>query len=91
MRSIIVVTIAAALLGGAAIATASERRGPCTAAAPQQWLSLPDLAAKVEAQGYTVRKIELERGCGEAHVLDQNGVRAELRLDPADGRIVGRH
>jgi hypothetical protein len=91
MRSIIVVAIAATLLGSASVATASERRAPCTAAAPQQWLSLQDLTAKVEAQGYRVRKIELERGCGEADVVDRNGVRAELRLDPVDGRIVERH
>lgn len=90
MSKFTIVAIIAAFLGNASWATAGERHGPCTASPPQQWLSLTDLAGRVEARGYAVREIEINHGCGEAHVLDANGVRAELRLDPVDGRIVGR-
>ena len=42
------------------------------------------------AQGYTVRKIELKQGCGEANLVDSKGVRTEVRFDPANGTIVTR-
>ena len=48
------------------------------------------LQAKVEAQGYTVKKAKLKKACGEMYSLDKNGKRVELFVDPTNGKIVGQ-
>lgn len=90
MRKIIVLSAIIAVLGTAAVAQARDHQVSCTAAPAGQWLSAPDLAAKFVAQGYTVRKIELKQGCGEADLIDGKGVRTEVRFDPANGTIMTR-
>lgn len=82
--------VAAGLLGGTAVAHAGSLGRPCTTAPKSQWLSVKDLQAKVEAQGYKVRSAELEKACGEIYATDKKGGRVELFLDPTDGRIVGK-
>ena len=92
MRKIVILSaIAAAVLGGATLAEARDSRVSCTSAPASQWLSTSELSAKFAAQGYTVQKIELKRGCGEADLLDRNGVRMEVRFDPTTGAITARH
>jgi hypothetical protein len=90
MRKITVVTVVAALLAATAVAQAGSLGRPCTAAPQSQWLSINELRAKVEAQGYTVRKARLKKACGELYTLDKNGKRVELFVDPTNGKIVGQ-
>lgn len=90
MRKITMFTVAAALLATAATAQAGSLGRPCTAAPESQWLSLNELQAKVEAQGYTVKKAKLKKACGELYTLDKNGQRVELFVDPTNGQIVGQ-
>ncbi len=91
MRKIIILSaIAATVLGGATLAEARDSRVSCTSAPASQWLSASDLAAKFTAQGYTVQKIELKRNCGEADLIDRNGVRTEVRFDPTNGAVLAR-
>ncbi len=61
---------------------------PCTAAPEAQWLSLDTLRARVEAAGYRVQKAKIKSACGEFYVLDRNGARVELFVDPTSGQIV---
>jgi hypothetical protein len=92
MRKIIILSaIAATVLGGATLAEARDSRVSCTSAPASQWLSTAELSAKFAAQGYTVHKIELKRGCGEANLVDRNGVRTEVRFDPTTGAVTARH
>ena len=90
MRNITIATVATALLATAATAHAGSLGRPCTAAPQSQWLSIDNLRAKIEAQGYTVRKAALKKACGEFYTLDRNGQQVELFVDPTDGRIVGQ-
>lgn len=90
-KIVILSAIAAAVLGGATAADARDSRVSCTSAPASQWLSTSELSAKFAAQGYTVRKIELKRGCGEAGLVDGNGMRTEVRFDPTTGAITARH
>jgi hypothetical protein len=89
-KTIILSAIAAAVLGGATLAEARDSRVACTSTPASQWLSTSELSAKFAAQGYTVRKIELKRGCGEADLVDRNGVRTDVRFDPTNGAIMTR-
>lgn len=84
------VAAAIVMLGLAGSAQASSLGRPCTTAPETQWLSMQELQAKVEALGYKVRKAKLKKGCGELYVLDKNGNRVELFVDPTNGQIVGQ-
>jgi hypothetical protein len=91
MRKIVFLSAIAIVLGGSTLADARDNRVSCTATPASQWLSTQELAAKFAAQGYTVRKIELKWNCGEANLVDGNGVRTEVRFDPTNGAIMSRH
>jgi hypothetical protein len=91
MRRLSIFALAAILAGGmTAAAKAGDLGRPCTAAPQSQWLPLEQLQAKVEAQGYKIRKAKLKNACGEIYALDKNGGRVELFVDPTSGEIVGR-
>ncbi|TPQ35329.1 PepSY domain-containing protein [Bradyrhizobium guangdongense] len=90
MRTIATVTIATALLATAATAHAGSLGRPCTATQQSQWLSIDDLQAKIEAQGYTVRNAKLKNACGEFYTRDKNDQQVELFVDPTNGKIVGQ-
>ena len=90
MRKILMITAAAAVLGTAGMAQAGSLGRPCTTAPETQWLSLEQLQAKVEAQGYKVGKAKLKRACGELYTTDKQGNRVELFVDPTNAEIVGR-
>ncbi len=82
--------VAVVMLGLTTSAQAGSLGRPCTAAPESQWLSLDALQAKVEAQGYTVKKAKLKKACGEMYSLDKDGKRVELFVDPTSGKIVGQ-
>lgn len=91
MRKLVVLSSAAAILvAGAVAAQAGSLGRPCTSAAQDQWLSIEALQSKVEAKGYKVQKAKIKNACGELYVLDKNGGRVELFVDPTSGNIVGQ-
>jgi hypothetical protein len=82
--------IAATLIGAATFAQANSLGHPCTSAPESQWLPLPVLQGKLEAQGYKVQKAKLSKACGEFYTLDSTGARIEVFVDPTSGAIVGK-
>lgn len=55
-------------------------------------MSIADLSAKLEAEGYTIREIEVERGAYEVEMIDRNGLRVEGYLHPLTGEVMrNRH
>jgi hypothetical protein len=90
MRKYALFALATALVAAAASAEAGSLGRPCTSAPQNQWLTMQDLQAKVEAQGYKVQKAKLKNACGELYTLDKDGKRVELFVDPTSGEIVGR-
>ncbi|MGK7062747.1 PepSY domain-containing protein [Bradyrhizobium sp. 1050_B9_N1_2] len=84
------VAVAVVMLGAGATANAGSLGKPCTSAPEAQWLPMPQLQAKVEAQGYKVQKAKLKNACGELYTLDKNGSRVELFVDPTNGQIIGQ-
>ncbi len=74
----------------ASSAQASSLGRPCTSAPENQWLSVQQLQAKVEALGYKVQKAKLAKACGEFYTLDKSGNRVELFVDPTSGQVVGQ-
>ena len=91
MQKFVTITVAALIATGTAFAAQANSLGrPCTSAPESQWLSLDVLKAKAESQGYKVQKAKLKAACGEIYVLDQNGARTELFVDPTTGQIVAK-
>jgi hypothetical protein len=62
--------------------------GPCTDRPESEYLSLEALKAKVVGHGYQIRSGEIRKACGEFYALDMSGKRAELFVDPTNGKIV---
>jgi hypothetical protein len=88
MRSAV---LASAILGLAALpgaALADSLGRPCTDKPESAYLGIEALKAKVVEQGYQIRSGEIRKSCGEFYVLDKNGKRAELFVDPTTGKIV---
>jgi hypothetical protein len=55
----------------------------------RQWLSIPQVHAKLEAAGYrNVEKIEREHGGYEIKATDRDGQRVKLYLNPQTGDIL---
>ena len=90
MRKITIIGAAAAMLAAATTAYAGSLGRPCTAAPQASWLSIEQLQAKIEGQGYKVQKAKLKNACGELYTIDKSGSRVELFVDPTSGQIVGQ-
>lgn len=54
----------------------------------QTRLSIAQVAAMLEEQGYTVREIELERGRYDVEMIDANGMKVEAYLDAVTGAVL---
>lgn len=90
MHKFILLAAAAIVAGSTAAAQAGSLGRPCTSAPRNQWLSMQELQAKVEALGYKVQKAKIAKACGELYTIDKTGNRAELFVDPTNGEIVGQ-
>jgi hypothetical protein len=65
-------------------------RTRCAARPEAERLSVDQIAQKLKEQGYTVRRIEVSRGCYEVKGTDAKGARVEMYVDPATAEIIGR-
>jgi hypothetical protein len=88
MRKFSLVLSALAVCAAATAANASDPSRACTTAPQSQWRKIADLQAKVEEQGYKVRKAKLKKACGELYAVDKSGERIELFVDPTNAKIV---
>jgi|AACY02.2.fsa_nt_gi Uncharacterized conserved protein len=86
---------AAALAAAAGAAFASDGRGdrddrrqPLTDAPRAEWMSVGEVARRLESQGYVIREIDTERGAYEVEATDANGMRVEAYVHPVTGAIL---
>ena len=88
MKKAIAIAVAVAPLAIAAPALASDDDDRCPDLAADQWMSIADVASKLDGMGYQIREIERERNCYEVEGVDANGARFEAYVDPATGDIL---
>lgn len=81
-KTLVALTISALSLS----AFASDK--DCTPEPKAKWQAQKDVQASLEKQGYTVKRIKIEGSCYEAKVTDKDGKKAELIVNPADGKVV---
>lgn len=60
----------------------------CTTEPKEKWQTQKQVQAGLEQQGYTVKRIKREGSCYEAKVTGNDGRKAELIINPADGQVV---
>lgn len=83
---------AALLAGGVFLAPSFAQDKPARLVGEQTWLSIPQLAAKLDAAGFrNIEKIEREHGGYEVRASNRDGKRVKLYLDPRTGEINPRH
>jgi hypothetical protein len=77
--------VAAAML--TAGAQASDDRGRARTDLPPraEWISIGQLAAKLEAQGYVIHEVDSDDGYYEVEMSDAKGMRIEADLHPVTG------
>ncbi len=86
----LLVSAAMICLPRAEAAPAEKFNQACTSIPRHLWLSLQALETKVEAQGYKIQKSRLTSTCAAFEVLNEDGARVELFVDPTNGEIKGR-
>lgn len=86
MRKLI--TLAAFGLTLAAGVGLASAQAPGVGGARDQWLPLDEVARSLRSDGYEVREIEIDDGYYEAKVIDNDGRRLELYVDPVSGKIL---
>ena len=83
---------AALLAGGVFLAPSFAQDKPARLVGEQTWLSIPQLAAKLDAAGFrNIEKIEREHGGYEVRATNRDGKRVKLYVDPRTGEINPRH
>lgn len=66
----------------------SEYGRRCQVNQTAERLSIAEVAQKLKAQGYALRKIEVSHGCYEVKGTDAKGARVKMYVDPATAEIV---
>lgn len=90
-KTLAIALLALAAAPGLAMAGDDDGRNRWGIDAPRdQWMSLADVTAKLEAAGYTIREIEIDDGVYEVEGRDANGARIEADVHPVTGEILRR-
>lgn len=88
-RTILFTSALAAAVGLFAFgANAQQQTAPVQ---DQQRLSIAQIAAKLESEGYSILEIDLERGRYDVEMIDGNGLRVEAYFDPVTGAVLSYH
>jgi hypothetical protein len=82
--------IATGLIAAGAQASDDDDRRMGNTPPRSEWMSVSDLAQKLETRGYTVHEIESEHGVYDVEMTDANGMRVEAYLHPVTGEPIQR-
>lgn len=60
----------------------------CTQEPKDKWMSEQDMKAKIEADGYSIKRFLTSGSCYEIYGKNKNGKNVEIYFNPVDGTIV---
>lgn len=83
MKQIMVIVTAAL-----ALASVANAKKNCTEEPKDKWMTEEAFKAKVEAEGYKIRKFKQPGSCYEIYGTDKTGKNVEIYFNPVDGSIV---
>ena len=87
MMKILAASVLSLALAAPAFAGDDDYVGPLNVPR-EQWLSVSDVTAKLEAKGFKVREIEADDGAYEFEATDASGARIEGHAHPATGEVL---
>ncbi len=70
------------------VATAAQAKKSCTEEPKEKWMTEEAFKAKVEADGYKIKKFKQPGTCYEIYGTDKDGKKVEVYFNPVDGSIV---
>lgn len=79
------------ILTGAILAfstLAFAKKDHCTDEPKDKWMSEADFKAKMEAEGYKIRKFKTPGTCYEIYGTNKDGKKIEIYFNPVDASIV---
>ena len=78
-----------ALISAAALAPfAAQAKADCPVHPKAEWLKESDARAKLEAQGYKIRKFKVDGQCYEIYGFDKDGKKVEIYFDTKTLEVV---
>lgn len=79
-------TLLALLLIGSSVPALAKK--DCTTEPKDKWMTEAAFKAKVEGEGYKIRKFKQPGTCYEIYGTDKDGKNVEIYFNPVDGSIV---
>lgn len=64
-----------------AFSTTAFASAKCVAHPKSEWMKEADAKAKIEAQGYTIKKFKVDGNCYEIYGTNKEGKKAEIYYD----------
>jgi hypothetical protein len=87
MKHLVFATLAVLLVGNLAIGAARAEGAACTVPAAE-WQSKEALQQKLQAEGWTIKTVKVDKGCYEVYGTDATGKRMETYFDPKSFTVV---
>ncbi|MED5618832.1 PepSY domain-containing protein [Ideonella sp. BN130291] len=63
------------------VASTAFAKADCTAHPKAEWMKEADAKAKIEAQGYTIKKFKVDGQCYEIYGKNKDGKKVEIYFD----------
>jgi hypothetical protein len=73
------------ILSLGSVAYAAKRN--CTDQPKDKWMTEEAFKAKVEAEGYKIKKFKIPGNCYEIYGTDKDGKKVEIYFNPVDGSV----
>ncbi|ODV41066.1 hypothetical protein AWV79_01740 [Cupriavidus sp. UYMMa02A] len=77
-----------AFAAAAAFSTGALASAKCVAHPKAEWMKEADARAKIEAQGYVIKKFKVDGNCYEIYGTTKEGKKAEIYFDTKTLEIV---
>ena len=74
-------TMAVVALLTTAFPLAAAAKADCQAHPKKEWMSQADAKAKIQAQGYTIKKFKVDGNCYEIYGKNKDGKKVEIYYD----------
>ncbi|MBY6202855.1 PepSY domain-containing protein [Maritalea mobilis] len=81
-------TILMAAITAGCFALGAQAQDTTTQPQVPERMSVSEIAAMLEDQGYTIVEIEFERNRYDVEMIDANGMRVEAYLNPVTGEVL---
>lgn len=78
MKHLVIATVLAAV---AAAPLTVQAKADCKAYPKAEWMKEADAKARIEAQGYTIKKFKVDGNCYEIYGKNKDGKKVEIYFD----------